>query len=214
MRETSVPAEAVSDRVGLTVPREAAREIAEDCVAMVDGFATPGPRHRRARTPGFAHEVRRFCPCVPFVGGLAAHDLGHRGEKIPEGTLVLLDVYGHHHDPGLFAGPTGSTPPVSSAGSFLGREPDPGELIPQGGGDARTGHRCPGEDVVTGVLAGLATGLGRLDHTVPGQDPTIPLRRVPTRPRSGSPSDRSEPGPEPGRRPVGAGRAPAPRVRC
>ncbi|MFJ3203290.1 cytochrome P450 [Streptomyces sp. NPDC086989] len=279
----SVLAEAVCDWVGLAVPQEAAREIAEDCVAMVDGFATPGPRHRKARRararqehglarmvtevragvshlgafavpvgagPGparsaletvarhhdadgmpldphtaavellniirptvaiawfaafaghalrrdpavrarlrtddgsyaraFAHEVRRFYPFVPFVGGLAAHDLEHRGEKIPEGTLVLLDVYGHHHDPELFARPYRFDPT-----RFLGREPGPGELIAQGGGDARTGHRCPGEDIVAGVLAAFATGLGRLDHTVPEQDLTIPLRRVPTRPRSG-----------------------------
>ncbi|MCX4539381.1 cytochrome P450 [Streptomyces sp. NBC_01565] len=283
----TVLAEAVCDWAGLPVPQDAAREIGEDCVAMVDGFATAGPRHwkaRRARArqeealartvtevragvahlgafaltggPGacagagpaysaletvahhrdadgrqldphtaavellniirptvaiawfaafaahalernpdlrdrlraddgpyaraFAHEVRRFYPFVPFVGGLAAHDLEHRGQTIPEGTLVLLDVYGHHHDPGLFDRPYRFDPT-----RFLGREPDAHGLIPQGGGDARTGHRCPGEDIVVGVLAALVTGLGRLDYTVPEQDLTIPLRRVPTRPRSG-----------------------------
>ncbi|MFD3869293.1 cytochrome P450 [Streptomyces sp. NPDC058623] len=278
----TVLAEAVCDWVGLPVTQDAAREIAEDCVAMVDGFATPGPRHwkaRRARArqeqglahavtdvragrahpgvltfPGggagpsrsvletvaehrdadgmpldphtaavellniirptvaiawfaafaahalerdpelrgqlragdwtyaraFAHEVRRFYPFVPFVGGVAAHDLEHRGDVVPAGTLVLLDVYGHHHDPELF-----ERPYVFDPTRFLGREPHGDLLIAQGGGDVRTGHRCPGEDVVVGVLTALATALGRLDHTVARQDLTIPLNRIPTRPRSG-----------------------------
>ncbi|MEU7556652.1 cytochrome P450, partial [Streptomyces sp. NPDC044571] len=129
----------------------------------------------------FAHEVRRFYPFVPFVGGLAAGDLGFSGRRIPEGTLVLLDVYGHHHDPVLFERPYRFEPE-----RFLGREPGAAELIAQGGGDPRTGHRCPGEDVAVAVLAALAAELARLDRSpVSGQDLTIPLNRIPTRPRSG-----------------------------
>ncbi|MET9962450.1 cytochrome P450 [Streptomyces sp. NPDC006326] len=279
----TVLAEAVCDWVGLPVPEDAAREIAEDCVAMVDGFATAGPRHwkaRRARErqeqalartiadvragvphlggrdgaftlpgphrtvleavadhreadggmPGprtaavellniirptvavawfaafaahalhrnpalrerlraddgayaraFAHEVRRFYPFVPFLAGLAAGDLDFSGQPIPEGTLVLLDVYGHHHDPVLFERPYRFEPE-----RFLGREPGSAGLIAQGGGDPRTGHRCPGEDVAVAVLTALSAALGRLDRSpVPGQDLTIPLNRMPTRPRSG-----------------------------
>ncbi|MGW0389997.1 cytochrome P450 [Streptomyces sp. NPDC003042] len=279
---SAVLARAVCDWVALPVPEDAAREIAEDCVAMVDGFATAGPRHwkaRRARSrqeaalarsveevragvahlgrpetvhrvdgssrsaletvarhrgadgrlldphtaavellniirptvalawfaafaahalhrdPGqrerlraddgayaraFAHEVRRFYPFAPFVGGLAARDLEFQGEKIREGTMVLLDVYGHHHDPELWPEPYHFDPR-----RFLGREPDRDELIPQGGGDARTGHRCPGEDIAVSVLTALASALARLDFDVPEQDLRIPLHRIPTRPRSG-----------------------------
>ncbi|GAA3374392.1 cytochrome P450 [Streptomyces racemochromogenes] len=274
----TVLARAVCDWTGLAVPEDAAREIAEDCVAMVDGFATPGPRHWRARRararqeeslartveelrggvtrlhqalpPGggntaleavarhrdadgrlldprtaavellnvirpcvavawfvafaahalhrrprladalraddgayaraFAHEVRRFYPFVPFVGGLAARDLRFGGQAVPEGTLVLLDVYGHHHDPALWPDPYRFDPL-----RFLGREPGPGALIPQGGGDARTGHRCPGEDITVGLLAEFASALAGLDTEVPEQDLRIPLHRIPTRPRSG-----------------------------
>lgn len=262
---------AVCDWVGLPVPDEAAREIAEDCVAMVDGFATAGPRHVRARSarrrqeeglvaavnrvrahdphlvsgtmletvalhrepdgalldshtaavellniirptvavtwyatfaahalhrhPGrseqlrtegpaharaFAHEVRRFYPFVPFVAGLAARDLAFAGERVPAGTLLLLDVYGHHHDPALWERPYDFVPE-----RFLGREPGPAELIPQGGGDARTGHRCPGEDITLSLLTALSSALARTDPAVPEQDLSIPLNRIPTRPRSG-----------------------------
>ncbi|MEU9145530.1 cytochrome P450 [Streptomyces sp. NPDC048349] len=264
-------AEAICDWAGMPVRDGAAREIAADCVAMVDGFATAGSRHLRARRarhrqeqalmaavtgvraraprpvrgtvletvalhrepdgalldphtaavellniirptvaiawfaafaahalhrhPGqreqlradgpaharaFAHEVRRFYPFVPFLAGLAARDLTYAGDRVPAGTLVLLDVYGHHHDPDLWAGPYHFTP-----ARFLGHEPGPAELIPQGGGDARTGHRCPGEDITLALLATLSSALAQSDFAVPQQDLSIPLSRIPTRPRSG-----------------------------
>ncbi|MEV4946413.1 cytochrome P450 [Streptomyces sp. NPDC053755] len=273
-----VLARAVCAWTGLPLTDEQIRIMARDCVAMVDGFATPGPRHLRARrararqeevladlveetragatrapaTPfdaivrhhdadgtvldphtaavellnivrptvaiawfvtfaahalhrwpeqryllreddgsyaepytetyaePFAHEVRRFYPFAPFVGGLAATDLRLDGADIPAGTLVLLDVYGQNHDPALFEDPYRFDPE-----RFLRRPPHRDELIPQGGGDAKSGHRCPGEDITVAVLAALSTELARLDYTVPEQDLRIPLHRVPTRPRSG-----------------------------
>jgi fatty-acid peroxygenase len=93
--------------------------------------------------------------------------------------MVLLDLYGQNHDPDLWPDPYRFDP-----GRFLDREPAPDELIPQGGGDARTGHRCPGEDVTVALLLTLSTRLARLDYEVPDQDLTISLRRIPARPRS------------------------------
>ncbi|MEU8438353.1 cytochrome P450 [Streptomyces sp. NPDC029216] len=257
-----------------SAPEDTVRRLAEDCVAMVDGFATPGPRHwkaRRARSRqeaafartiedvrrgteapehgkgptvveavaahrdadgspldlrtaavellnvlrptvaitwfttfaahalhrfpavreqlraddgpyarAFAHEVRRCYPFVPFVGGLAASDLRFDDLDVAEGTLVLLDVPGHHRDPDLWPEPHRFDPR-----RFLGREPGPGELIAQGGGNARTGHRCPGEDITVHLLATLAAPLADLAPDMPEQDLRIPVGRVPTRPRSG-----------------------------
>ncbi|MGW8351682.1 cytochrome P450 [Streptomyces wedmorensis] len=270
-----VLARAVRDWAGLPVDDARVHAMARDCVSMVDGFATPGPRHLRARrararqeellaravrearttaavgedTPfaafarhrgadggllaphtaavellnivrpaiaiawfttfaghalhrwprtrdrlrddgdgggtgpyatAFAHEVRRFYPFVPFVGGLGARDQEWRGEPIAEGGLVLLDVYGQNHDPDLWPDPYRFDPE-----RFLGRPPHRDTLIPQGGGDPRTGHRCPGEDITVAVLATLSTALARLEWTVPPQDLRIPLSRIPTAPRSG-----------------------------
>lgn len=266
-----VLAAAVSGWVGLPCSDDSAAGTARDCVAMVDGFATAGPRHLRARRArheqeaallpvvehardggpvvagdsavaviarhrdaaglplathtaaveilnvvrptvaiawfvafaahalhrrpeqrdalladedgsrarAFAHEVRRFYPFAPFVGGRARRDVAWRGQRIKAGTTVLLDVFGHHRDEALWDRPRHFDP-----GRFLR---DPGavhRLIPQGGGPAR-GHRCPGEDITVTVLAALATELARLGHTVPPQDLRIPLSRMPTRPRSG-----------------------------
>ncbi|MFF0549682.1 cytochrome P450 [Streptomyces sp. NPDC004311] len=266
-----VLARAVCEWVGLELSDAESAEMARDCTAMVDGFATLGPRHLRARrararqekalsavitgirdrpehpagpsaleavarhldgdgqpldahtaavellniirptiaitwfitfaahalhrwpqhqellsadpqgdyAQAFAHEVRRFYPFAPFVGGLAADDLTWQGEHIAKGSLILLDLYGQNHDPALWEAPYRFDPHRFTS---AGRLPD--NLIPQGGGDPARGHRCPGEDITVTVLATLLTELAGLDYEVPDQDLTIPLSRMPTAPRS------------------------------
>ncbi|MEU4245391.1 cytochrome P450 [Actinoplanes sp. NPDC026619] len=144
------------------------------------------PEHRERLRAGdlawavaFAHELRRFYPFAPFVGGVAVRNLDWQGAHIPAGAMVLLDIYGQNHDPALWPDPYRFDP-----GRFLDREPRRDELIPQGGGDPGTGHRCPGEDVTLALLATLLIRLARLDYEVPEQDLTISLRRIPALPRS------------------------------
>ncbi|MGW9188265.1 cytochrome P450 [Streptomyces rubiginosohelvolus] len=212
---------------GLWLTDREAEETAGDLVAMIDGFASAGPRHLRARrarsrqedrlagrvagirdgsqaaaagsvleavapyrTPladgdaayarAFAHEIRRFYPFAPFVGGLAAADLRWGGQNIPAGSMVLLDLYGQNHDPELWPDPCAFDPR-----RFLGREPGRDELVPQGGGDPAANHRCPGDDVTLTVLGTLVPRLAALDYDVPAQDLGIPLGRIPTASRSG-----------------------------
>ncbi|GAB3816849.1 cytochrome P450 [Micromonospora zhanjiangensis] len=145
------------------------------------------PEHRAALADGdggfataYAHELRRFYPFAPFIGGRAARDLTFDREPIPAGAVVLLDVYGQNHDPGLWPDPYAFRPD-----RFVDREIGQFDLIPQGGGDPRTGHRCPGEAITMAVLTALVPRLARLDHRVPEQDLTIPLHRIPTRVHSG-----------------------------
>ncbi|MFI5841846.1 cytochrome P450 [Catenuloplanes sp. NPDC051500] len=143
------------------------------------------PEQRRALRDGgadyaraFAHEVRRFYPFAPFVGGRAAKTLSYAGHDIRENSLVLLDIHGQNHDPLLWPEPDRFAPQ-----RFLDREPGQNDLIPQGGGDPAL-HRCPGEDITVTLMSQLATRLADLDRTVPPQDLHIPLRRIPTLPRS------------------------------
>ncbi|WP_198943477.1 cytochrome P450 [Actinokineospora bangkokensis] len=133
----------------------------------------------RAYAVAFAHEVRRFYPFAPFLGGLASRDAEFHGVRIPEGTMVILDLYGHNHDPEIFPEPYSFDPT-----RFLDRHIGAYELIPQGAGDPRTGHRCPGEDVVVAVLSAIAQKLAAARYEVPEQDLEIPLDRIPTTPRS------------------------------
>ncbi|MET9506604.1 cytochrome P450 [Streptomyces sp. NPDC006622] len=145
----------------------------------------PGIRERlrqddSAYAVAFAHELRRFYPFAPFLGGRAVTDLEWRGEPIPSGALVLLDLYGQNHDPELWTDPYTFAPE-----RFLGRPPERDELVPQGGGDPSSGHRCPGEDITIALLSALGPRLARLEYAVPEQDLRIPLSRVPSRVRSG-----------------------------
>ncbi|MBL7260436.1 cytochrome P450 [Paractinoplanes lichenicola] len=131
-------------------------------------------------TLAFVQEVRRFYPFAPFLGGRARRDLHFQRTEIPKGTLVLLDVYGQHHDPRVWPEPYEFRPE-----RFLDRPVGEFELIPQGGGDPRAGHRCPGEKITVAVLGTLAQRLAKLDYYMPPQNTGIDLSRVPARPRSG-----------------------------
>ncbi|MGY2067242.1 cytochrome P450 [Blastococcus sp. SYSU DS0619] len=145
------------------------------------------PEHRERLASGdpafaeaWAHEVRRFYPFAPFIGGRAPQEIEFDGRRIPEHAMVLLDLYGQNHDPELW-----DTPYAFRPERFLDRKIGEFELVPQGGGDPRTNHRCPGEQITVALLAALAAELARLDYEVPEQDLTIALHRIPARPASG-----------------------------
>jgi fatty-acid peroxygenase len=136
----------------------------------------------------FAHEVRRYYPFAPFIGGRAPRQVEWEGERVPAGSVVLLDLFGQNHDPELFPEPYAFRPERFLDGDGAGdavRRIGPWELVPQGAGDPRTGHRCPGEDITVALLADLVVRLARLGYTLPEQDLTISLRRIPARPASG-----------------------------
>lgn len=128
----------------------------------------------------FAHEVRRFYPFAPFMGALARRDVPWDDEVIRPGTLVLLDIFGQNHDDRLWELPYSFRPE-----RFVGHPPGAFDLVPQGGGDPSTGHRCPGEDIVVEMLKALLPRLARMSYQVPEQDTSISLARIPAKPCSG-----------------------------
>jgi fatty-acid peroxygenase len=141
-----------------------------------DRLAGEDPQYLAA----FVHEVRRYYPFAPFVGGVAVTDLTWRGEAIRTDSLVLLDLYGQNHDPALWGDPDTFRPE-----RFLEHPVERDELVPQGGGDPSTGHRCPGELITITLLEALCHRLAQLNYEVPDQDLSISLRRFPARLASG-----------------------------
>src|SRR4051812_2596422 len=129
----------------------------------------------------FAHEVRRFYPFAPFIGGRAARVVEFDGERIPHNAMVLLDLYGQNHDAALWEDPYAFRPERFLTPEGHGREIGEFELVPQGAGDPRTNHRCPGEQLTVALLSALAVRLARLEFEVPEQDLSISLRRIPAR---------------------------------
>ncbi|WP_343036146.1 cytochrome P450 [Streptomyces cyaneogriseus] len=73
----------------------------------------------------FAHEVGRFYPFAPFLGGQAVTDPTWQGRHVPAGGLVLLEVYGQNHDERLWKDPYAFRPE-----RFLDPPPGRDELIP------------------------------------------------------------------------------------
>jgi fatty-acid peroxygenase len=141
-----------------------------------DRLRQGGQRYAQA----MAHEVRRFYPFAPFVAGRAVTDLTWQDQAIPAGSLVLLDIFGQNHDESLWPQPYQFKPD-----RFLNHPPGRDDLIPQGGGDPATSHRCPGEDLTVSLLTVLAQRLAELDYAVPRQDLAISLRRIPAHVRTG-----------------------------
>jgi fatty-acid peroxygenase len=129
----------------------------------------------------FAHEVRRFYPFIPVMGGRAQHAFEWHGMQVEKGTWVLLDLYGTDHHPDIWGDPE-----VFRPGRFERWESSGFDLIAQGGGDHYSGHRCPGEFITMDIVkSAVKLFAAEIDYEVPPQDLSIDLGRVPTLPASG-----------------------------
>jgi fatty-acid peroxygenase len=128
----------------------------------------------------FAHEVRRYYPFVPLLGGKARRNFDVDGGHVRKGTRVLLDVRGTLQQADLWA-----KPDDFDLHRFDGDEPDPWTFIPQGGGDVATGHRCPGERIAIELIKTATRTFSSASYDVPPQDREIPMSRIPTKPKSG-----------------------------
>ncbi|WP_106536094.1 cytochrome P450 [Haloactinopolyspora alba] len=129
----------------------------------------------------FVQEVRRYFPFTPFLGARVRSGFDWQGHRFDEGTLVLLDVYGAHHDGRVFGSPGVFDPDRGPAAGDSGFE-----LIPQGGGGFRDGHRCAGEWITIALMKTVCRLLtGAMTYEVPAQDLAPDLRRIPPKPRSG-----------------------------
>lgn len=92
-----------------------------------------------------------------------------------------FDPYGTNHRPRTWGDPEAFRPE-----RFLGREPTPYELVPQGAGDVRAGHRCPGEALTIAVPERAVRLLAHeTRYEVPAHDLRVDLSGMPALPWSG-----------------------------
>ena len=142
----------------------------------------------RVRTAGdddpvvewFVDEVRRTAPFFPVQAARARSGFTWQGVDIPAGALVVLDFYGTDHHPALWPEPERFDPCRFAAdrGAFA--------LVPQGGGDHLSGHRCAGEAATVELMRRAARALTRdMTYDVPPQDLRVSRRKVPALPDSG-----------------------------
>jgi fatty-acid peroxygenase len=129
----------------------------------------------------FVQEVKRYYPFIPAVAGRACHDFDWHGMRVRKNSWVLLDLYGTNHHPAIWGDPE-----VFRPERFERWESSGFDLVPQGGGDPYAGHRCPGEALTTDLVkSALRLFATEIDYTVPPQDLSVNLRRMPTLPASG-----------------------------
>lgn len=128
----------------------------------------------------FVQEVRRFYPFFPVVAARPRDQFEWQGLWFQTSQLVLLDLYGTNHHAAAWDEPDAFLPE-----RFHGRAPSLFNFIPQGGGDVRTDHRCPGEGVALALMKASAEILARdVQFSVPAQDLRIDFTRMPALPRS------------------------------
>ncbi|MEK8109641.1 cytochrome P450 [Micromonospora sp. M12] len=143
-------------------------------------MAGTGPRRRpghRALRPGGTP----LLPVLPDGGGPGPAFLRLAGPPLPRGRRVLLDLYGTNHHPSLWPQPELFRPE-----RFADRRVDPFELIPQGGGEHWTGHRCAGEWITIDLMKRAVTNLtSTMRYDVPAQDLALDLHRMPALPPIG-----------------------------
>ncbi len=128
----------------------------------------------------FIQEVRRFYPFGPFLGARVRNDFIRYNHHFKKGDLVFLDIYGTNHNKKIW-----KTPNIFDPENFRDRKDQPFDFIPQGGGDYKTGTRCPGEWLTIEILKTSFDFLAKkLAYDVPLQDFSYPLNRIPTLPKS------------------------------
>jgi fatty-acid peroxygenase len=129
----------------------------------------------REAEEAFVHEVRRSYPFFPMTAARVRAPFDWRGIHFKEGERVLLDLYGTNHHPEEWSEPARFDPE-----RFQGSTPGPFDLVPQGGGEHWTGHRCAGEWVTIAIMKqALQLLTGQMTYVVPPQDLSISLRRIP-----------------------------------
>ncbi len=128
----------------------------------------------------FVQEVRRYYPFFPFATARVRHDFEWRGYRFPQGTRVLLDLYGTDHDARLWPEPEMFRPE-----RFRERPPNAFNLIPQGGGDYVANHRCAGEWITLALMQEAVHLLtSAMTYDVPPQDLRIDRSTLPALPQS------------------------------
>jgi fatty-acid peroxygenase len=129
----------------------------------------------------FADEVRRFYPFIPAIGGRVLEEFTWREHRFRKGDWVLMDLYGTNHDPRVWGDPGNFRPD-----RFRNHPAGPYDLVSHGAGDRSVTHRCPGEWITVEIIKAAVRVLVREStYTVPRQDLSIDLARIPALPKSG-----------------------------
>ena len=135
----------------------------------------------------FEHELRRWYPFAPLLAGRLRKPLPWPGGRMRRGDFIVLDIVGTNRDPAIWDDPDEFRPErfLDEAGSVV--EPGVLDYVPHGGGDTRTGHRCPGEPSAAALLEVTLRRLSAADVQPTSVARAVPLLRIPSRAPDGTP---------------------------
>lgn len=128
----------------------------------------------------FINEVRRFYPFFPFSVARVKTDFKWGRIDFTKGKRVILDLYGINHDERIWQRPCEFNPD-----RFKNMKITPFNFVPQGVGDHRLDHRCPGELFTIELMRSAADYfVNYLNYDVPAQALQINFARLPAIPES------------------------------
>lgn len=131
-------------------------------------------------TENFIQEVRRFYPFFPSVMARVKENFAWKNIEFKKGARVFLDLWGTNNDPRIWDSPETFWPERFDIDPV-----DDFNFIPQGGGNAYLGHRCPGELFTIELMkTALNFFLFEMDYEVPEQNLNIDWSRLPAIPES------------------------------
>ena len=128
------------------------------------------------------NEVKRLCPIVPVVFGRTKARFEFDGVSVPPGWMVLWALGPSHVKQSLYTDPETFDPERFSPERAEDKR-HPHAFAPQGAGPA-SGHRCPGLDFATYLMAVFAVVLVRgFTWRLPAQSFELDFSKTPPEPK-------------------------------
>lgn len=130
----------------------------------------------------FVNEVKRLCPIVPVVFGIAKDSFEMDGVSVPAGWMVLFALRPSHGSHSVYSDPEKFDPDRFSPERAEEKRHEHA-FVPQGAGPV-TGHRCAGLDYATYFMEVFTLVLLRgYDWTLPPQSFEVNYSSTPPQPR-------------------------------
>lgn len=155
--------------------------------ALPAGPLTPGAFASAPYLTQVAMEIRRVSPVVHVFFGKARENLEFAGHAIPRGWMVLFGIRSSHLRPEIYAEPEAFDPERFSTARHE-QDRHPHAFVPNGAGDAHTGHKCAGYEYAPLFLQVFLVELLRGGYSwsfSPGQDLSLDYSRIPPAPKDG-----------------------------
>jgi retinoid hydroxylase len=156
-------------------------------VAALPATLTPGAFASAPYLAQVAMEIRRVSPVVHVFFGKARDVIEFAGHTIPRGWMVLFGIRSSHLRPEIYPQPEAFDPERFSPARHE-QDRHPHAFVPNGAGDAHTGHKCAGYEYAPLFLQVFLVELLRGGYAwtfSPGQDLSLDYARIPPSPRDG-----------------------------